>query len=261
MEEGYRMQIKEKDVELKKKEDELMEKQTLVDNKNINIDIRKEVESLLLQSDPKNFKDFKSEDFAKSKLDTLIQKIIKNFEKQDAQNLFGQIIVALYNIRNYNLINELSDQYKKEIEISYGAWTDIALANMNLYNTDRNGEYYKRMNEAIANTRKTISDYGVTYAIELYFELIDLTYALSAKDEKLKSRAEENIRSILNELKLKPEVAAFEAINYMNKNEGIPKWMDYNKMLRENFAKEFKEIDSKSKKYQESNPNMAKYYQ
>lgn len=254
MEEGYRRKIKEK-------ENELMETQSLVDDKNINIDIRKEVESLLLQSDPKNYKDFKGEDFTKDKLQTLIDKIIDKFEKNDAQILFGHIIIALYNIRNYNLINELADQYKKDIDISYSTWTDIALANMNLYNTNRDKEYYKRMNEAIVNTRKSISDYGVTYAIELYFELIDLTIAIQDKDEKIKSRAEENIQSILDELKLKPDVAAFEAINYMNKNEVIPRWMDYNKLLRDNFAEAYNQIDKKSKTYKESNPDQTKYYQ
>lgn len=254
MEEGYRRKIKEK-------ENELMETQSLVDDKNINIDIRKEVESLLLQSDPKNYKDFKGEDFTKDKLQTLINKIIDKFENNDAQILFGQIIIALYNIRNYNLINELADQYKKDIDISYSTWTDIALANMNLYNTNRDKEYYKRMNEAIVNTRKSISDYGVTYAIELYFELIDLTIAIQDKDEKIKSRAEENIQSILDELKLKPDVAAFEAINYMNKNEVIPRWMDYNKLLRDNFAEAYNQIDMKSKTYKESNPDQTKYYQ
>lgn len=254
MEEGYRRRIKEK-------EDELMETQTLVDNKNINIDIRKDVESLLLQSDPKNYKGFKSEDFSKSNLQSLIEKIIKNFEKKDEQILYGQIIIALYNIRDYNLINELTDLYDKEIDMTYSTWTDVALANMNLYNSDRNKEYYKRMNDSIANARKIISDYGVTYAIELYFELIDLAFANQTKDEKLKSRAEENIQSILDELKSKQDVAAFEAINYMNKNEGIPKWMDYNKMLRESFSEDYLEIEKKSKKYQASNPDQTKYYQ
>jgi hypothetical protein len=254
MEEGYRRKIKEK-------EDELMETQTLLNDQNTKTNIRKEVESLLLQSDPKNYKDFKSENFSKSNLQTLIDNIIKIFDKKDVNLLFGQIIIALYNIRDYNLINELADQYKNDIDISYGTWTDIALANMNLYNTDRNKEYYKRMNEAITNTRKILSDYGVTYAIELYFELIDLTYANSVNDEKLKSRVEDNIHSILDDLKMKADVAAFEAINYMNKNEGIPKWMDYNRMLRESFKEDYLEIENKSKKYQESNPNQTKYYQ
>lgn len=254
MEEGYRRKIKEK-------EDELMETQTLLNDQNTKTNIRKEVEALLLQSDPKNYKDFKSENFSSDKLQALVDSIIKNFEKRDTDILFGQIIIALYNIRDYKLINELADQYKNDIDISYGTWTDIALANMNLYNTNRNKEYYKRMNEAIASTRKSLSDYGVTYAIELYFELIDLTYANSVNDEKLKSRVEDNIHSILDDLKKKADVAAFEAINYMNKNEGIPKWMDYNKMLRENFKEDYLEIENKSKKYQESNPDQTKYYQ
>jgi len=253
MEEGYRRKMKEK-------ENELIETKTLLKDQNIQTDIRKEVESILLQSDPKNYKDFKSENFSKSNLQLLIDNIIKNFEKKDAESLFGQIIIALYNIRDYNLINELADQYRKDILINYGTWTDIALANMNLYNTDRNRSFYDRMREAIENARKTISDYGVTYAIELYFELIDLTYAISANDDNLKAKVEDNIRVILSNLKSKADVAAFEAINYMNKNEGIPKWMDYNRMLRESFSAEYKDIENKSLKYQESNPNIAKYY-
>jgi len=253
MEEGYRRKMKEK-------ENELIETKTLLKDQNIQTDIRKEVESILLQSDPKNYKDFKSENFSKSNLQPLIDNIIKNFEKKDAESLFGQIIIALYNVRDYNLINELADQYRKDILINYGTWTDIALANMNLYNSDRNRGFYERMREAIENARKTISDYGVTYAIELYFELIDLTYAISANDDNLKVKVEDNIRLILSNLKSKADVAAFEAINYMNKNEGIPKWMDYNRMLRESFSEEYKEIENKSMKYQESNPNIAKFY-
>jgi len=167
MEEGYRRKMKEK-------ENELIETKTLLKDQNIQTDIRKEVESILLQSDPKNYKDFKSENFSKSNLQLLIDNIIKNFEKKDAESLFGQIIIALYNIRDYNLINELADQYRKDILINYGTWTDIALANMNLYNTDRNRSFYDRMREAIENARKTISDYGVTYAIELYFEFDEI---------------------------------------------------------------------------------------
>jgi hypothetical protein len=237
-----------------------METQTLLNDENIKTNIRKEVEALLLQSDPKNFKDFKSENFTLTNLQPLIENIIKNFEKKDAEILFGQIIIALYNVRDYSFINELADQYKEHIHITYGTWTDIALANMNLYNTDRNKQYYERMQKAIANTRKTLSDYGVTYAIELYFELIDLTFAFNSNDDKLKNKAEDNIHSILGDLKSKSDVAAFEAISYMNKNEDIPKWMDYNRMLRERFVAEFTEIENKSKKYQESNPNIAKYY-
>lgn len=253
MEEGYLRKIKEK-------EEKLIETQSLVDDKNINIDIRKEVESLLIKSDPKNYKDFKSEDFSKSNLQSLIDKIKKNFDGKDAQSLFGQIIIALYNIRDYNLINELTDQYKKDIDITYGTWTDIALANMNLYNTNRNKEYYKRMNEAIQNARRLFPDYGVTDAIELYFELIDLAYAQKEGDDKLKTRAEENIRSILHDLGTKSDAAAFEAVNYMDKNKVIPVWMNYNKMLIENFAEEYSLIENKSKKYLEQNPDIAKYY-
>jgi len=255
---SYEEGLEQKIIEQDKK---LVEQVKKIEEQDIQADIRKKVDAIVLQSDPKNYKDFKSENFTKKNLQELIDSINENFDKPNAANLFGQIIVSLYNLPDYDLINELVDQFKNKIDINYGTWTDIALANMNLYNSDRQHIYAKRMNEAIENARKTIADYGVTYAIELYFDLIDLTYALDKKDSKLEAEVKEDIRYILNDLKSKPNVAAFETINYLSKNEGIPKWTDYNKMLSEMFPEEYQEIVGKSNKYKAEYPDVVKYYE
>src|SRR3972149_5580379 len=255
---SYEEGLEQKIIEQDKK---LVEQVKKIEEQDIQADIRKKVDAIVLQSDPKNYKDFKSENFTKKNLQELIDSINENFDKPNAANLFGQIIVSLYNLPDYDLINELVDQFKIKIDINYGTWTDIALANMNLYNSDRQQIYAKRMNEAIENARKTIADYGVTYAIELYFDLIDLTYALDKKDSKLEAEVKEDIRYILNDLKSKPNVAAFETINYLSKNEGIPKWTDYNKMLSEMFPENYQEIVGKSNKYKAEYPDVVKYYE
>ena len=255
---SYEEGLEQKIIEQDKK---LVEQVKKIEEQDIQADIRKKVDAIVLQSDPKNYKDFKSENFTKKNLQELIDSINENFDKPNAANLFGQIIVSLYNLPDYDLINELVDQFKNKIDINYGTWTDIALANMNLYNSDRQHIYAKRMNEAIENARKTIADYGVTYAIELYFDLIDLTYALDKKDSKLEAEVKEDIRYILNDLKSKPNVAAFETINYLSKNEGIPKWTDYNMMLSEMFPENYQEIVGKSNKYKAEYPDVVKYYE
>jgi len=255
---SYEEGLEQKIIEQDKK---LVEQVKKIEEQDIQADIRKKVDAIVLQSDPKNYKDFKSENFTKKNLQELIDSINENFDKPNAANLFGQIIVSLYNLPDYDLINELVDQFKNKIDINYGTWTDIALANMNLYNSDRQHIYAKRMNEAIENARKTIADYGVTYAIELYFDLIDLTYALDNKDSNLEAEVKKHIRNILNDLKSKPDVAAFETINYLSKNEGIPKWTDYNKMLSEMFPENYQEIVGKSNKYKAEYPDVVKYYE
>src|SRR3989304_8712429 len=260
-EEGLEQKIIEQDKKLVEQVKKIEETEIQLKEQDKLTKIRKEVDEIILQSDPKNYKDFRSENFTKENLQKLINRIIENFDKQNASYLFGQIIVSLYNLRNYDLINELVDQFKIKIDINYGTWTDIALANMNMYNSDRQQIYAKRMNEAIENARKTIADYGVTYAIELYFDLIDLTYALDNKDSNLEAEVKKHIRNILNDLKSKPDVAAFETINYLSKNEGIPDWTDYNKMLSEMFPENYQEIVGKSDKYKAEYPDVVKYYE
>jgi hypothetical protein len=257
LEEGFLERIKEK-------ENQLIETQTLLketkSQQDVQNEIRKEVDSLVLQSDPKNYKDFKAENFNQDRLQKLIDNIIIHFDKKETANLFGQIISSLYKLGYYDLINNLAEHYKNSIEINYVNWTDVALANLTLYNTNRLQEHKERMMQAIENTRKTIADYGVTNAIELYGNLIDLTYALDTKDKKIEDDAKVNIANILNQIKTKPDVTSFEAINYLNRNEGKPKWTDYNKMLRDMFTTDFNEILARSEKYKEANPDVAKFY-
>ena len=222
-------------------------------------EIRAEVDDLVMQSDPKNFKDIDPETFSDQRLRELIDRIINNFNNKEISSLFGQIIATLYKIGYYEVMNHLADGYKNKISINYINWTDIALANLNLYNTKPDITYKERMREAVENARKVIPDYGVPYAIELYFSVMDLKLAKLNNDNQLAEQAKSGVQKIWEEIKKKPEVTAYETLNYLGLNEGKTTWTDYNKTIRELFPDQYKEIANRSEKYKLAHPEIDQF--
>lgn len=222
-------------------------------------EIRAEVDDLVMQSDPKNFKDIDPETFSEQKLRGLIDRIINNFNNKEISSLFGQIIATLYKIGYYEVMNYLADSYKNKININYINWTDIALANLNLYNTKPDITYKERMREAVENARKVIPDYGVPYAIELYFSVMDLKLANLNNDNQLAEQAKSGVQKIWGEIKKKPEVTAYETLNYLGLNEGKTTWTDYNRTIRELFPDQYKEIVNRSEKYKLAHPEIDQF--
>jgi hypothetical protein len=222
-------------------------------------EIRNEVDKIMLQSDPKYTKEIDSEILGEEKLQKLIDSIIDNFNNKETSNLFGQIIATLYKIGYYDVMNHLADQYKNKIDINYINWTDIALANLNLYNTNPDITYKERMREAVTKVRKYISDYGVPYAIELYFNAIDIKLAELNSDNQLAEQAKVGIKKNWSEIKKKPEVTAFETLNYLNLNEGKTTWTDYNRTIRETFPEEYQQVLNLSEKYKLGHPEVVQF--
>lgn len=222
-------------------------------------EIRTEVDNIVLQSDPKNFKDIDPELFSNEKLQKLIDSIINNFNTKETSSLFGQIVATLYKIGYYDVMNHLADNYKNKININYINWTDIALANLNLYNTNPDITYKERMREAVSNARKVIPDYGVPYAIELYFNVMDLRLAKLNNDNQMVEQAKLGVSKIWTEIKQKPEVTAYETLNYLSLNEGKTTWTDYNKTIRDLYPDEYEEILSRSEKYKVAHPEIEQF--
>jgi len=240
--------------ELSETKTELIETKSKQD---LQADIRLEVDKIMQQSDPKNFQEFDTEIFSQDNLQKLIDNIIISFNKKESSTLFGQIIASLYKVGYYDVMNHLADMYKNKLEINYINWTDIALANLNLYNTKSDLIYKERMREAVSNVKKAIGDYGVPYAIELYFGVIDLKVSEIEKDNQLAEQAKAGISKTWNEIKKKPEVTAYETLNYLNLNEGKTVWTDYNKTIREMFPDDYKEIYNRSEKYKSAHPEIT----
>jgi hypothetical protein len=240
--------------ELSETKTELIETKSKQD---LQADIRLEVDKIMQQSDPKNFQEFDTEIFSHDNLQKLIDNIIISFNKKESSTLFGQIIASLYKVGYYDVMNHLADMYKNKIEINYINWTDIALANLNLYNTKPDLIYKERMREAVSNVKKVIGDYGVPYAIELYFGVIDLKVSEIEKDNQLAEQAKAGISKTWSEIKKKPEVTAYETLNYLNLNEGKSVWTDYNKTIRELYPDDYKEIYNRSEKYKSAHPEIT----
>jgi|WetSurSiteA1Bulk_404760.scaffolds.fasta_scaffold02171_4 hypothetical protein len=240
--------------ELSETKTELIETKSKQD---LQADIRLEVDKIMQQSDPKNFQEFDTEIFSQDNLQKLIDNIIITFNKKESSTLFGQIIASLYKVGYYDVMNNLADIYKSKLDINYINWTDIALANLNLYNTKPDLIYKERLREAVSNVRKVIADYGVPYAIELYFGTIDLRVSEIEKDNQLAEQAKASISKIWGEIKKKPEVTAYETLNYLNLNEGKSVWTDYNKTIRELYPDDYKEIYNRSEKYKSAHPEIT----
>jgi hypothetical protein len=240
--------------ELSETKTELIETKSKQD---LQADIRLEVDKIMQQSDPKNFQEFDAEIFNQDNLQKLIDNIIISFNKKESSTLFGQIIASLYKVGYYDVMNHIADMYKNKIEINYINWTDIALANLNLYNTKPDLIYKERMREAVSNVKKVIGDYGVPYAIELYFGVIDLKVSEIEKDNQLAEQAKAGISKTWSEIKKKPEVTAYETLNYLNLNEGKSVWTDYNKTIRELYPDDYKEIYNRSEKYKSAHPEIT----
>jgi len=244
--------------ELSETKTELIETKSKQD---LQAEIRFDVDKIMTQSDPKNIQDMDPEIFSKESLQKLIDNIINNFNAKETTTLFGQIIASLYKAGYYEVMNHLADTYKNKIDINYINWTDIALANLNLYNTKPEIIYKERMREAVANVRKNkvIADYGVPYAIELYFDAIDLKVAEFDNNIPLAEQAKADIKKIWVEIKTKPDVTAYETLNYLNLNEGKTVWTDYNKTIRDQFPDEYNDILNRSERYKIAHPEITQF--
>ncbi|MDZ7605952.1 MAG: hypothetical protein U5K79_10295 [Cyclobacteriaceae bacterium] len=220
-------------------------------------EIRKVIDTLQFQSDPKNINQLDILNFSKEKMQALSERILDFFDKSEVSTLFGRIIVSLYNVGKYDVINSLADTYKDKIDINYSNWMDIAIANMNLYSKQQSQSTKIRMVESLENIRKTINDYGVTYAVEIYFGLIDYTEATKNGNAKKQAEALEYIQHSIDELKQKPDVSSFEAINYFKRNDHVAKWKEYNDTLKSTFVDDYQVLLEKQEKYIEVNPQYA----
>jgi hypothetical protein len=261
VDEGLKAEVNKMKVISEKQENVIQKQATeLEESKNKEVEraeIRKAIDTLEFQSDPKNIKQLDILNFSKEKMHALIESIINSFDKSEVSTLFGRIIVSLYNVGKYDVINSLADTFKDKIEINYSNWMDIAIANMNIYSKQQSQSIKIRMIEALENIRKTISDYGVTYAVEIYFGLIEYTEATKNGNTKKQEEALEDIQRIIDELKIKPDVSSFEAINYFNRNDPVAKWKEFNDTFRTTFAEDYKLLQEKQENYIKANPQYA----
>lgn len=253
-------ELKEKDIvinskvaELKEKVIKLKEKNTQLKNVQEEDKLKKAIDDLAFKADPKNFKDYHSQDFSESVLKALIDKIINDFDEKEVNNLFGKLIISLYRLENYERINQLVDFYKDEFEFDFPIWMDVALSNLNLYDIKQSDDFKKRMRKALFKVRESFPDHGVAYAIELYYHMINMfKYNRLEKDAKAIDR--KKIKGILEKVINANSMTSWELNTYFIKNEGDPGWYGFHRTLEELYPELFGEIIQRFETYEIDNP-------
>ncbi len=230
-----------------------------VEDKDIKEELRVAIDQLAFKAKPENLKDFDPKDFDQQHLKVIIDDVIKSFNITTASKLYGKLIITLYDLAKSNLdyykrINELTDLYKGVNGlISPQTWTDVALSNLNLYDLEElkeNSDYKVRMIEALSKIRqnKGYSDYGVAFAIELYYNLIDYEFGKANNDDNMTETAQRNMKAILEVIIKHRDLTSWEIFSYFGKNTHL-KWTQRHDILQDLFPDLYDKIKNKSENY------------
>ena len=76
---------------------------------------------------------------------------------------------------------------------------------------------------------------------------------------QLAEQAKTAIMKIWTEIKTKPDVTAYETLNYLNLNEGKTVWTDYNKTIRDQFPDDYNDIFNRSEEYKKAHPEITQF--
>jgi hypothetical protein len=177
----------------------------------------------------------------------LVHNMLEKAENTKEQTAYFQEIIRIaFDKKDYYAINELAKEFNTKITISATSWADVAIANMDMYNSSNNLEDYKSSIYACNRSTAMLADYGVPYMIRIYLELINYKLAKSSNRLEKELEARNLIVEIVNELMAKPLVAGYEAYNYFLINAS---WSDYNKIFQTEFESEYNLIYQKYQEY------------
>lgn len=179
----------------------------------------------------------------------IIEKSLK--ETKDSKKLskdFSTIIGYAYEKYDYSTINELANEYDNRIQISAQTWSDIALANLNLYNTTGNKIYSDSVHLAIKRSIKIIDDYGIPQMVKIYLYLIEYTKGKENQNTEQIEIAKTEIEQIVKHIITKDTITAYEAYSYMLRNDNTG-FSGYNATFRKDFEKQFTDLKEKYKQH------------
>lgn len=189
------------------------------------------------------------ESFQIEKARSVVEKIInKTGDKKEKTNYFQEIVLIAFDKRDYLNINTLVNEFDSKIDISPKTWADVAIANMNLFDSTHNEEYYKKSYYACERSILLLKDYGVPQMIKIYLELIKFKVARNNDQLEIMEDVRRAIQAIVKDIAARGLVTSYEAYNYFNVN---PNWDDYNHVFQTEFADEFDSLHELYKKYTE----------
>jgi hypothetical protein len=169
----------------------------------------------------------------KLKLNSFRQKL-SNLSLEDDEmkkSLLEKVFLFVYKSRMDNDMNTLRDEYKDRFKFNYITWANIAIANMNMYES-YNAEINKKYAfEACEKALELLPGYGDAYAVMLIIFAIDLK-----RNAKVKR---EDITDLFHEINYGSDsTPAFETCNYLNRL--TDRWVQYIDLLRIEFPDEMK---------------------
>ncbi len=164
-----------------------------------------------------------------------------NDEKFTAQ-IFDRLTILFFNKRLYDEMEAMKDKYKDLIKFLPGTWANLAIANMNNYNTTKDGKYKLTAENEINESLKLLPDYGVPYALRIYLLLID--YHFSAQDSDAAKQLQ--IKNVLDIILRSPKITLTEAYNYFMLNESN-EFTVYNNLLRSLFNDQWNVLEETGK--------------
>jgi len=147
------------------------------------------------------------------------------------KSLLEKVFLYIYKSGMDNDLNKLRDEYKDRYKFNYVTWANIAIANMNMYesyNAEANKQYaFEGCNKAL----ELLPGYGDAYAVMLVIYAIGLT-------RKSKVDRQEVI-DLFREINYGSDsTPAQETCGYLNSLTG--RWIEYVDYLKTNFPEETK---------------------
>ncbi len=180
--------------------------------------------------------------YSKENLKSIIDKSlaqVKDVKKQT--NIFGKIIGIAYENLDYSSVNILANEYDTKLQISANTWSDIALANLNLYNTSHNKIYADGVNLACNRSIELLHNYGTPQMIKIYLNLVIYKKAKDENNTEKTTQIKNEIKVNIKNIKTLDTITAYEAYAYMLKNDTTI-FGKYNELFRTDFKPEFETL-------------------
>ncbi|MFD2561396.1 hypothetical protein [Aquimarina rubra] len=191
-------------------------------------------------------------DYSKENLKSILDKSLE--QTKDAKkrtNIFGKIIGIAYEKLDYSSVNTLANEYDSKLQISANTWSDIALANLNLYHGSHNKIYADSVNLACDRSIEILDNYGTPQMIKIYLNLVIYKKAKDENNTEKIEQTKKEIQHIIKNIIDLPTITAYEAYAYMLKNDTTI-FGKYNELFRTDFKEAYETLKDRYLKHLEN---------
>ena len=175
----------------------------------------------------------------------LDQALSVSYTDEERIHVLSEMIRLYFAAGNYDVINAMTENYSTSIPPNSLSWTNVAIANMNLYRQTLDPVHKQKSEEAALKARQLHFSNGEPYAVLVYLQLID--YSQHTTDE-YKNAAVTEIKSILEMLHEVGLDAIYSAYQYFVRNEDTA-FYEYNQLFRKILPDEYRQLRTKASEH------------